>query len=114
MFTSVYSCASSASYRNVLSLDALNEQESDLGFQFIHANCRVDDPPTDLATAELSSAVREFVAGLPGNLSEIAIRHYWLNQSQVEIATDLGLSRSAICHALARVHKLGRKVFALH
>ena len=56
---------------------------------------------------------RAFVTSLPARLQDIAHRTYWLNQSQDEIATELGVTRSAICHALAKIHTLGRTYFGL-
>lgn len=74
---------------------------------------RVADPTPnveeDLHHKQLIASVRGFVRGLSPNLRKIVILHYWLGYSQSEIAVMLGVTRSAVCHALNRVNRLGRE-----
>jgi len=56
--------------------------------------------------------VRRFVAGLSPYLRCVALRLFWEDQSQTEIAAALGVSRSAICHAVRRLEKRGRRQLA--
>ncbi|WP_340646342.1 hypothetical protein [Phenylobacterium sp.] len=56
--------------------------------------------------------IRKFVSQLPDRLKTIVIRHYWLGDRQEDIANDLGVTQSAISHAIGKVHRLGRQSLA--
>ncbi len=57
--------------------------------------------------------VEEFVNTLPPQLRLITDRFYWHGESQTQIAGDLGVTRSAVCHALRRVERRGRAFFGV-
>jgi len=61
----------------------------------------------DLERKQICSLVRRFVLSLSRNLQCIVVRHYVFGHKQSKIADDLGVSRSAVCHALKRVNRLG-------
>lgn len=65
------------------------------------------------ADRQLASLLTVFLETIPNNLRSIVFRHYWLGQTQTFIAEELGVTRSAVCHALARAHKLGREFFGV-
>jgi DNA-directed RNA polymerase specialized sigma24 family protein len=75
-----------------------------------------DSVEIDMINRETRAAaecrVRAFVAGLSPYLRCVALRLYWEEQSQSEIAVALGRSRSAICHAVRRLERLGRRDLA--
>lgn len=77
----------------------------------------IPDPRSENAFTEYSPEniidVRAFVENLPPRLREIAQRLYWRDQSHEKIAADLGVTRSAIGHAQAKIHMLGRAYFGL-
>ena len=108
-------CAPDAGLRPVSSLNELSTAEQDDDSAPPEIGDCIADPTVDLE-AELSkkqllALVRQFVAGLSPNLRCIVVRHYLLGHSQAKIAEDLGVTRSAVCHALRRVHKLGYRHF---
>ena len=113
MLASVYLCASRASLVTDVSLDLLDEQEPGLGFRFVDENCPVADVATQVADDEVAAGIARFVDSLPTRLRDIVHRHYWLGQSQTEIAEDLGVTRSAVCHAIGKVTRLGRRHFGI-
>lgn len=81
---------------------------------------RFADPEVDIeadlirleALAAITPPVRAFVAGLSPLLRCVALRRFWEDQSQIEIAAALGVSRSAICHAVRRLERQGRRQLA--
>lgn len=109
-------CSALAAYLPVGSLNApapLGADDPD-GQEVVD---RIEDPtaPTeaDMHRAMMVREVRAFVANLASPLREAAIRHYWCNQSETEIARELGLTQSAIAHRLRKVKRLGRQFFGL-
>lgn len=70
-------------------------------------------PETSVANALDHERVRAFVQSLPPLEREVVRRHYWAGERQADIARDLGVTRSAICHMLARVHRVGRGHFGI-
>lgn len=113
MLASINSCASHAALIPVLSLDSIEELAPGQGFKFVDENCAVEDSLAVLLSEEMRSQVTHFVHSLPPRLQSMARRHYWLEQSQLQIADDLGVTRSAVCHALAKINSLGRKFFGI-
>lgn len=77
---------------------------------------RIDTLPDPAFTGEDAMAdemrhrqVRRFVEDLPERLKTIVVRHYWLGDLQEDIANDLGVTASAVSHAIRKVHRLGRE-----
>lgn len=94
----------------VLSLDALTDQlDADGRKRFDIKEESVPEPASAVETDQARIAVRQFVNALPRRDQMIVIRHYWLGESQTEIAADLGVSKMAISKALAKVMRLGRE-----
>ena len=81
---------------------------------------RLVDPAVDIeadlirleALAVILPRVQAFIAGLSPYLRCVALRLFWENQTQVEIAAAFGVSRSAICHAVRRLERQGRRALA--
>jgi DNA-directed RNA polymerase specialized sigma24 family protein len=81
---------------------------------------RLVDPTVDIeadlirleALAVITPRVQAFVAGLSPYLRCVALRLFWEEQSQVEIAAAFGVGRSAICHAVRRLERQGRRALA--
>lgn len=108
-------CADSYAYAATVSLD---EQVADQDGRVLTTGDMVIDPSPSVEVAlnevQLSREVRKFVLGLSPALRCIVVRHYWLGQSQTDIARALGVTRSAINHALARVYQLGFRLLSDH
>lgn len=107
----VAQCASNAAYFEPTSL---NETVSVVGSGHDEICDIIDliaDPFSDfeakILEAESTALVRSFLETLNPTLRCIAVRCYFLDQSHLEIANELGVTRSAISHALRRIHKLG-------
>lgn len=101
-----------------LPVASLNEViESDIGDESVDLIEQVADPysveEAGSYRQEQIQDVRRFLATLPKRLYEIGYRTYWLDQSQGEIAINLNITRSAVSHALAKIHMLGRIHFGL-
>lgn len=104
-------CAPNAAYLAVSSLNY--EVRIDSDDHLMEVGDLIADPtPNQEAVMEnnqLRDRVRRFVCSLNPHLSCIAIRHYWLDQNQSEIADSLGVSRSAVCHAIRRINELAKR-----
>src|SRR3569623_310475 len=61
----------------------------------------------------LSKKLPSFLEELTPRLREIVHRYYWLEHTQAEIAKDLGVTQSAVAHALRNVSRLGRRFFGI-
>ncbi len=97
-----------------ISLDALVDQrEADGGPAFDVAD---DAPSTEdlIAAAEGIDAVRAFVQRLSVRDREIVESHFWRGETQTEIAARQGVSKMAVCKAVARICRLGREQLADH
>jgi DNA-directed RNA polymerase specialized sigma24 family protein len=113
MLNAIYTCASHASLVPVLSLDALEELAPGSGVEFVNEHHPTEDALATLLYEETLVELSQFVISLSPRLRDIVRRHYWQEQSQVEIAEALGVTRSAICHALAKIADLGRQYFGI-
>jgi RNA polymerase sigma factor (sigma-70 family) len=74
----------------------------------------VDPTPSLYELHEQSDRIKrlaQFMEELSPSTREIVHRHFWLDESQSDIAKRLGISRSAVCHALAAAYKKGRKFY---
>jgi len=110
-------CARNAAYFDVTSLNELADlPDADAQQSGLELIDLVVDPLADVEAPVLADEaqllVRDFLVQLPPVLRCIAFRHFWLEQSQAEIAKDLGVTRSAICHGLSRVFRTGRRALA--
>jgi len=101
-------CADSYAYLPISSLDeAFEDEEGNVSFVVDNIPDPAPGIEEHLHQRQLRVALKRFVVELSPHLRCIVIRHYWFGQSQSEIAKYLGTTRSAVCHALRRVHKLG-------
>ena len=104
-----------------LPLTSLNEPLADEGAEGDALESEIvdqlvdPDAPSenDLGFAILMKRLPEFMATLPPNLHHITHCYFWLGQTQTEIAAALGVTQSAIAHALRRVTRLGREFFGI-
>lgn len=71
------------------------------------------DFPDDTFSRDNVVDARAFVRALPDRLRDIAYRYYWRDQSHSEIAAELGVTRTAIVHAIAKINGLGSQHFGL-
>ncbi len=101
-------CADSFAYRDVTSTDDFIVNDDGSSIRVIDGI--VDPSPSiedAIQEAQLTEAVKRFVLSLSPQLRCIVLRHFWFGESQSDIASSIGTSRSAVCHALRRVYKLG-------
>jgi DNA-directed RNA polymerase sigma subunit (sigma70/sigma32) len=109
-------CAPIAAYLDVTSLNAPIESDVE-GVDDVEIIDTLPDlsptPEDGLISQQLKGKLRAFVASLSPRLAEIVRRHYWLDQNQSDIAADLGVTRSAVCHALASVNRKGLEFFGV-
>jgi RNA polymerase sigma factor (sigma-70 family) len=66
-----------------------------------------------IVSSLMAAKVRAFVETLPPRTREVVVRYYWDEERQEDIAHDLGISQSAVAHALRRAHAMGRQYFGL-
>lgn len=103
-----------AAFFEIGSLDELtHDQDDDLAAVIETIPDASPDVETGYIEREQLEQVPRFLASLPPRLRDIVYRHYWLDQSQAEIADALGVTRSAVCHALAKVKRLGQNFFGV-
>jgi DNA-directed RNA polymerase specialized sigma subunit len=62
-----------------------------------------------LEAAQLTEAVSSFVGRLSPRDREIVMRIFWGGETQADVARRLGVSRMAICKAMAKITELGRR-----
>lgn len=107
-------CVAVAAYLPVESLNqCVADNDTDLPEDLIDTLSEPSFDGEDDMIAELHRRqVRKFVNELPERLKTIVIRHYWLGDRQEDIANDLGVTQSAISHAIGKVHRLGREALA--
>lgn len=99
----------------VLSLDALTTQPDADGInRFDIADEDALAPDEQIAQAEGFAAVAAFVNALPERDQLIVKRLFWLGHTQAQVAADFGVSKMAICKAVARICRLGRALLAPH
>jgi DNA-directed RNA polymerase specialized sigma subunit len=98
-------------FRPILSLDALIVADADGVAAF---DLRSDDPEPDalVERSEAFSAIESFVGSLSDRDQMIIRRLFWKNQTRTEIAVSLGVSKTAIGKAVARILNSGREVLA--
>lgn len=111
-------CAPNAAF---LPISSLNEPVDLPGYETVDDVPEIVDhliDPTDTvetemiareARVEMTARVRDFVLNLSPNLRCVALRLFWEGQSQTEIAVAMGVTRSAVCHAVRRLERLGRR-----
>ena len=106
-------CCPNAPFREIVSLNQLiapsdfsDDEPTEVGDLIADPAPSVEDK---LHAASIEKHLRDFVGNLSPHLRCIAFRHFWLDQNQTEIASDLGVTRSAVCHAVRRIQKLGHK-----
>lgn len=107
-------CAPISAYLPVSSLNDVINPEADLGFEVEVIETLPDltvDLEAECCTRQNAAKAAAFIRALPRPLASIVIRHYWHGETQTEIAEDLGVTRSAISHALSKVNRLGREFF---
>jgi DNA-directed RNA polymerase specialized sigma24 family protein len=68
---------------------------------------------TSILTKMTLAKLPAFLDTLSPPLRTITHAYYWLGKTQAEIAAAMGVTQSAIAHALARVHQLGRRFFGI-
>lgn len=61
----------------------------------------------------LLARIPAFLDSLPERPRYIVHNLYWLKRTQDALAEELGITQSAVAHALARAHRLGRRFFGL-
>lgn len=107
------SCNEGYAYRTVRSLNEKVLYVETGGSDEMELAETIADPRPDLFDQHhlrhLHNAVATFVDGLPPALKQVARLHYWDGLSQAEVARKLGVSRSAVSQAIARINKLGRE-----
>jgi DNA-directed RNA polymerase specialized sigma24 family protein len=94
------------------SLATLRAGTADLTVGDVVRDPEAPDEATILTTMTLAK-LPAFLDTLSPTLRAITHAYYWLGQTQAEIAVALGVTQSAIAHALARVHRLGRRFFGM-
>jgi len=108
-------CLADAAYLPMLSLNVPVESFSN-GYPD-EVGDLVADPDVPDAVAILEGLLLEhiptFLESLPQHLRYIVHNRYWLKRTQTAIAVELGVTQSAVAHALARAHHLGRHFFGL-
>jgi DNA-directed RNA polymerase specialized sigma24 family protein len=72
------------------------------------------DVEAEFCERDMLSRLAQFVDTLPPRLKTIALRHYWGDETQSEIARSLGVQRSAVCHSLRKIAEHGRSYFRLN
>jgi RNA polymerase sigma factor (sigma-70 family) len=76
----------------------------------------IEDPSTNpealALKSEVGTAVRSFVNELTPREKSIVHKLFWNGETQVAVARELGVSRMAVCKALARVVKRGKEKLA--
>ncbi len=101
-------CHPNEGFLAVASLDELVEIDGDEVSLLDEYPDPCSEGESGLYLADRIVDVRRFVNNLPRRLSEIAYRTYWRDESQTHIAEALGMSKSGVCQALARINRLGR------
>ena len=107
------SCTPESAYLAETSLNEIVDYENADGESLVEVGELVPDlsPSIDelIEQEELGEQVNTFVSQLKPSLRCIAWRRYWQDQPSVDIARDMGVSPSAISHALRRINELGRR-----
>jgi DNA-directed RNA polymerase specialized sigma24 family protein len=112
----VAQCANDAAYFEPTSLNETVAVDGGSDGEICEIVDLIADPladfEADILEAESTGLVWSFMENLNPTLRCIALRRYYLDQSHLEIAGELGVTRSAISHALRRIHRLGRMALA--
>jgi RNA polymerase sigma factor (sigma-70 family) len=104
----------SGAFATVLSLDALTARRNAEGGRSFEIRDEAPHPDAQLEEAQGRAAVNDFVHSLPPRDQEIVRRLFWQDETQTQIAASYGLSKMAVCKAMARIAKHGRAVLADH
>lgn len=81
------------------------------------SDCFVDPAPFPDALIERRQAVDAvgaFIKTLSTREREIVRRIFWDDETQTTVAADFGTSKMAICKAVARISREGKKTLAAH
>ena len=108
-------CSAYAGFRAVISLDALLSEAGGEGHpSYIDIRDSVPSALDSLMSAEAADAVNRFVGGLRERDKEIIFRIFWLGETQADAARGLGVSKMAICKAMAKITELGKRRLAAY
>jgi DNA-directed RNA polymerase specialized sigma subunit len=108
-------CSAYAGFRAVISLDAmLNEPGSGGDLSGIDIRDSAPSALDSLMSAEAADAVNRFVGKLREREREIVFRIFWLGETQADVARSLGVSKMAICKAMAKISELGKRRLAAY
>jgi DNA-directed RNA polymerase specialized sigma subunit len=108
-------CSAYAGFRAVISLDAMfNEPGSGSDLPSIDIRDSAPSALDSLMSAEAADAVNRFVGELRERDREIIFRIFWLGETQADVARSLGVSKMAICKAMAKITELGKRRLAAY
>lgn len=98
----------------ILSLDVLMAPDHAAGGSSF--DIRDDSPGAEerLEQAQALAAVHDFIDSLPPRDQEIVKRFFWQDETQTQIAASYGVSKMAICKAMARICARGRQALVAH
>lgn len=114
MRQSVGSYLFSGVFAPVFSLDELmsrGDAATGPAFDIVDESPGVDE---QLAHAQGTKAIRQFLSALSQRDQEILKRLFWQDETQTQIAASMGVSKMAISKAFARICKQGRSSLAAH
>ena len=106
-------CAATAAFGPITSLNAPIPFEDDFRVEVGDLIPDLADDAECLAIKNnLIALVPDFLQTLTERQREIVVRYFWDGETQAEIASALGVTTSAISHALKNIAVQGREFFA--
>ncbi len=107
-------CAHDAAFWPEISLNSPLGLSEGLSLEVIDLVPSLEPNPEEQSTRnELLARLPMFISQLSPDLRNIALEHFFMNRSQTDIARSRGLTRSAVCHSVNRIVKLGRQFFGV-